>query len=146
MKKIALVLFILFSFVSFSATIYKDGVYSVIADKGTFGWKPFTEITIKNGKVSEIVFDRVNKNGNLASKDNGYNNSMKKKVGTNPAEYSVNIPKNFLSANQNLDNMDAVTGATDSLIEFKVMTKFLLEKATKGETGKFEIAKSKLKN
>ena len=146
MKKISLVLFVLFNFTSFSATIYKDGIYSVVADKGTFGWKPVTEITIKNGKISEIIFDRVNKNGNLASKDNGYNSSMKKKTGTNPAEYSVNIPKNFFSANQNFDKMDAVAGATDSLIEFKIMTSFLLDKASKGEIGKFEIAKSKLKN
>ena len=143
MKKLLVLLFIMLSIATFSAT-YKDGAYYVVANKGTFGWKPFTEIIVKNGKVSQVTFDRINKNGELASKDSGYNKSMKKKVGTNPSEYSVNIPKNFLAVNQNLNQMDAVAGATDSLLEFKIMTKFLLEKAAKGETGKFEINKSDL--
>lgn len=136
-------MFVIMSFAVLGA--YKDGVYYVAADKPTFGWKPFTQVTVKDGKISDIIFDRLNKKGELASKNSGYNKGMKKSVGTNPSEYSVNMPKNFFETNQNFDKMDGFAGATDSLREFKIMTKFLLEKAEKGETGKFEIGKDKLK-
>lgn len=144
MKKLAFTLFIVFNLVTFAAS-YKDGVYYVVADKDTFGWKPFTQLTIKDGSISEIVTDRINKKGQLASKDSSYNENMKNLGKTSPAEYTVAIIKNFFKANENLDKMDAVAGATGSLKEFKIMTKFLLEKATLGQTGKYEIKMPDLK-
>ena len=145
MKKILAAFFMLFSLAVLGEG-YTDGTYYVIADKGTWGWKPFTEVTIKDGEISHITFDRINKNGEFASFDDSYNKRMGKKKGMNPEKYSVEIPANFFEVGKNLDNMDvdAFAGATDSLREFKIMMAFLLEKAEKGETGKFEIKKSDL--
>lgn len=144
MKKLILGVFLLFSFCMLGAE-YIDGIYYVAADKATYGWKPFTEMVIKEGQISSITFDRVNKKGEFASFDEKYNKRMKKKSGINPEEYSVQIPKKYFEAGKNLEDMDAVSGATDSVREFKIMMTFLLDKAQKGETGKFEIKKSDLK-
>jgi major membrane immunogen (membrane-anchored lipoprotein) len=143
MKKILAIFFLLFSMTVLGEG-YIDGTYYVIADKGTWGWKPFTEVVIKDGKIENITFDRINKKGELASFDEGYNKRMGKKKGMNPEKYSVEIPANFFAVGNNFDNMDSFAGATDSLREFKIMMNFLLEKATKGETGSFEIKKSDL--
>lgn len=144
MKKLLVLIFMLCGF-SLLAVDYADGTYYVEADKTTWGWRPFTEITIKNGQISKIVFDRKNKKGKLASEDASYNKSMKKKEGTNPEEYSVVIPQNYSDAGNDLEKMDGLAGATDSVREFKIMMSFLLEKAAKGDTGEFQIKKSDLK-
>lgn len=42
----------------------KDGKYTAEAnDYGEDGYKPFVELTVSNGKISEIDLDAVNKNG-----------------------------------------------------------------------------------
>lgn len=143
MKKILAAFFLLFS-MAILGEGYIDGTYHVVADKGTWGWKPFTELTIKDGKIAHITFDRINKKGEFASFDESYNKKMGKKKGMNPEKYSVEIPANFFAVGNNFDDMDAFAGATDSLREFKIMMAFLLEKAEKGETGNFEIKKSDL--
>lgn len=143
MKKLLLLFFILSS-ITVLASQYKDGVYYVVASKGTWGWKPFTQITVKNGKITEVITDRINSKGELASKDESYNSSMLKKNKTNPKDYSDKLPKNYYKANGNIDKIDGIAGATDTVNEFKVMMKFLIDKAEKGQPGKYEIDKKLL--
>lgn len=123
----------------------KDGEYSVQTDKSIWFWYPKTEIIVKNGQVINVSHDRVKKDGRLASKDEWYNKKMLKKTGSNPENYSKEIPENYFKADKNLKTMDNVAGASESVIHFKKQMEFLLEKAKKGETGSFEISKKDLK-
>ena len=123
----------------------KDGRYSVQTDKSIWFWYPKTELIVENGEISKVSHNRVKKDGSLASEDEWYNKKMLKKTGTNPKMYSKEIPENYLKADKNLETMDSVAGATDSVMHFKKQMEFLLEKAEKGETGSFEISKKDLK-
>ncbi len=122
----------------------KDGRYSVQTDKSIWFWYPKTEILVEGGEVTEVSHDRVKKDGRLASQDDWYNKKMLKKSGSNPEEYSIKIPENYFKANGNLDEMDSIAGATDSVNHFKKQMNFLLKKAEAGETGDFTMSKKEL--
>ncbi len=121
-----------------AAVKYADGYYYAASEKAmTQGWVPFVEFNVKNGNVTDLKFNKIKK-GELASNDKFYNSLMKKKAGTNPAEYSVNIPAMFMQKGS-VEKMDAVTGATQSVEEFSALMKFLLEKAGAGKPGKYAV-------
>ncbi len=143
MKKI-LMIFAITCSIAIGAEL-KDGDYSVRTDKTFWFWYPRTEIVVKDGEVIEAYHDRVKKDGRLASEDDWYNKKMLKKNGTNPARYSKEIPENYFKANRDLEKIDNVAGATESVHHFKKQMEFLLEKAEKGETGEFTMPKKDLK-
>ena len=101
-------------------------------------------MVVKDGKIVEVQHDRYRKT-ELASENNGYNKNMKKKTGTDPKEYSKKLPENFFAAKGDLEKMDGIAGATDSSQHFKIMMKFLMEKAEEGKPGRYTIDKNKLK-
>jgi len=143
MKKL-LIAFAIMSVVAAGAEL-KDGRYSVKTDKSIWFWYPKTEIVVKDGQVVEATHDRVKKDGRLASQDDWYNKKMLKKTGSNPEQYSKEIPENYFKANKNLDEIDNVAGATESVVHFKKQMNFLLKKAETGETGEFLMPKKDLK-
>lgn len=142
MKK--LLIFAALSVVAIGAQL-NDGNYSVQSDKSIWFWYPKTTITVVGGDIVDVSHDRVKKDGRLASEDEGYNNRMLKKNGTNPQIYSKDIPKNYFKADGDLANIDNVAGATDSVTHFKKQMEFLMEKAKNGETGEFTMPKKDLK-
>jgi major membrane immunogen (membrane-anchored lipoprotein) len=113
---------------------YVDGTYKATYDfVDGHGWKPQIEIVIKDKKISEVKFDYVNPEGKLKTQDEKYNNAMKAKVGTNPAEYAPKYEQNLV-ATQEVDKVEAVSGATHSFENFKALAKAALAKAEKGDT------------
>jgi len=143
MKKL-LMIFAVTSIVVAGAEL-KDGEYSVKTDKSIWFWFPKTTMTVKDGEVVSATHDRVKKDGRLASQDDWYNNKMLKKTGSNPEQYAKDIPENYFNAGKDLQGMDSVAGATDSVMHFQKQMEFLLEKAEAGETGDFEMSKKLLK-
>lgn len=142
MKKL-LITFAIISAVAAGAEL-KDGKYSVQTDKSIWFWYPKTEILVEDGQVVEATHDRIKKDGRLASQDDWYNKKMLKKTGSNPERYSREIPENYFKAEKDLEKMDSVAGATESVHHFKKQMNFLLEKAEAGETGEFTMSKKEL--
>ncbi|MGL5051495.1 MAG: hypothetical protein ACRC0V_08395 [Fusobacteriaceae bacterium] len=141
MKKL-LTLFILIS--SIVSAQLKDGKYTCITDKTIWFWYPYTEMIIENGEVVSASHDRIKKNGEKASLDEGYNKSMLKKANVNPEIYSKKIPENYFKAGKNIDKMDGLAGATDSVTHFKKQMSLMLEKAETVGPGNYVIKKSDL--
>lgn len=117
-----------------SGSALKDGSYKAEAsDFDKNGWKPFVEITVKDGKISDTKFDYTNKDGKLKTQDADYNKKMKEsKSGTNPETYAPKLAKDLVEK-QDPSKVDAVTGATTSSKNFKELaTKAIEEGAKKG--------------
>lgn len=124
----------------------KDGKYKAEYDKeDTRGWKAFTEIEVKDGKIVSANYDYVNKDGKLKSKDAEYNKAMKDKSGTSPAEYAPALGKALVDK-QDPSKVDKVTGATHSSDAFKEMAKKLIdEKAKKGDQTTLKLPQTDVK-
>lgn len=128
--KILLCMFLVIS--SFSFGKLQDGKYSVRTDRSIWFWYPYTEVTVKDGVVTSVAHDRVKTDGRLASQDDSYNNRMFKKTKMSPELYSKLIPENYFKAKGDLDKMDAIAGATDSLSHFKKQYEFLMKQEKPG--------------
>jgi len=124
MKKLLLIS-MLFSTLSFSSEL-KDGTYSV-QGKSKFGWRSITSITVKNGKISNIYADQINKKGIKLSQ-------TKKKPESVHVFYWY-APQWLLKGDKK--RVDSYAGATSSKREFYKMVNFLREKAKVGKTGNF---------
>lgn len=107
---------------------FKDGTYT--ASQENFderGWKGQITIEVKDGKLSTVDFDYVNKENKLKSEDQGYVKAMEDKT-------KVNLPKamqdleNSLISTQDVAAVDTVSGATGTSNDFKA----LAESALKG--------------
>lgn len=113
---------------------YKDGTYKATYDyMDGKGWKPQVEIVVKGKKIDKVTFDYVNAKGDLKSKDATYNEKMKAVAKTNPAEYCPKFGESLVKT-QDVDKVDAITGATHSFENFKALAKAALAKAEKGDT------------
>ncbi len=113
---------------------YKDGTYKASYDKlDSHGWKAFVELTVKANEITAAKFDYTNKDGNLKTKDEAYETSMKAKSGTGPQEYTVKLSQDLLNK-QDIAAVDTVTGATSGSVEFKELVAAALAKAVSGDT------------
>ena len=122
----------------------KDGTFKAEAsDFDSKGWKPFVEITVKGGKITETKFDYTNKEGKLKTQDADYNKNMLEKstasVKTNPQKYSPELAK-ALVEKQDPAKVDTVTGATSSTKNFKELAaKAIEDGAKKGNSAVIKV-------
>lgn len=111
---------------------YKDGSYR--AEYSAFdsrGWKPYLEVVVSGGKISEARFDYVNATGALKSQDAAYNSRMEASSGNNVTKFVVDAGA-ALVAKQNAP-IDTITGATSSTANFNELAQVLLAKAKTGD-------------
>ncbi|QAT40407.1 FMN-binding protein [Clostridium sp. JN-9] len=115
--------------------LYKDGTYKAeYKDFDSHGWKEQFEVVIKDGSIASSKFDAVNKDGKLKTQDAGYEESMKKVTKIGPVEYSDMLSK-VLPEKQNIGEAPAtLTGATESLADFKSLAASALDNAAQGKT------------
>ncbi|MBN7774603.1 FMN-binding protein [Clostridium aminobutyricum] len=107
--------------------LYDDGVYKVEADAfDDHGWKPFIELTIKDDKITNVVFDYKDESGNLKTADAEYKKNMEKANGTYPEKYSKELVQQLLDK-QVISQVDAVTGATTSSNNFTALVEYALD-------------------
>jgi major membrane immunogen (membrane-anchored lipoprotein) len=117
-----------------ATTTYKDGTYKAEYDNfDSHGWKSTVSLTISGDKITDVVFDYVNKDGGLKSKDAAYEDQMKKVNKIGPAEYTVQLA-DALKSSQDITKVDSLTGATTSSNNFKTLATAALEKAKAGDT------------
>ena len=136
MKKIIIFCFLALNM--FATSVYKDGTYKVEESEFSKGWKNFTEIVVKNGKISNITFDKFNPEGVFASQDSGYNLRMKNASGIDAKNANDRLKNQFMKSND-LNQVDTVTGATSNSKIFKNHMGILLERARRGNTGTIKI-------
>lgn len=101
-----------------STVEYEDGTFNVELEADERGWKPILEITVENGKITEVNYDEVNEEGVLKSTDEEYAESMKGVSGVSPAEAYELLEKDLIDK-QDVDKVDMVSGATTSSENFK---------------------------
>ncbi|MDK2788499.1 MAG: hypothetical protein PWP07_1744 [Epulopiscium sp.] len=111
-----------------AAGALKDGTYTAEGEYDERGWKPVITIEVKDGKIAAVDYDEVNEEGASKQADEDYNKRMKEKVNIGPAEAFPQLEA-ALVEKQDVDAVDAVTGATHGSESFKEMAKKALEAA-----------------
>ncbi|MBC2856870.1 MAG: hypothetical protein RR191_04875 [Cetobacterium sp.] len=100
-----------------------DGEYRAEQDKyDKRGWKVFLDLKVENQKITGAKFDYVNKEGAYKSQDKAYNEKYKEICNVDVPELASHIEKSFIKT-QNPEDIDALAGATESIVQFKVLAK-----------------------
>lgn len=107
----------------------KDGSYSATQDNyDDYGWKGQIAIEVKDGKISTVDFDYVNKDNKLKSQDQGYIKSMEDQTKINLAKAMEEL-EGKLVGKQDAAAVDAVAGATTTSNDFNTLAGKALEGA-----------------
>lgn len=116
------------------ALAYQDGTYHAIYDRmDVRNWKAFVDITVQDGKITEVNYDYVNDVGDLRTKQQGYIDGFSAANGFTPREGFDELAAKLIST-QNIEKVDAVSGATHSSRNFNALCTAALEKALEGDT------------
>ncbi|MFL0247836.1 FMN-binding protein [Candidatus Clostridium stratigraminis] len=99
----------------------KDGTYTAEDTADSHGYKGVVSVTYKDGKLTNVTFDEVTKDGKKKRDDANYNSQMKSQTKVSAVEAQDKLTKTYLD-NQ---KVDTVTGATEMSARFKT----LVEKA-----------------
>jgi FMN-binding domain. len=108
---------------------WKDGTYKAeYKDFDDHGYKPYIEVTIKDGKITEVNYDEKAEDGTNKSEDENYGGG---KMSVHPKDVYEQLEKEAVEA-QSAD-VEAVSGATSSSEKFKELLDYVLtELAPKG--------------
>lgn len=107
----------------------KDGEYKAEQDKyDDYGWKGQILIVVKDGKISSVDFDYVNKDNKLKSEDQGYIKAMEDKTKVNLANAMIELEKTLVET-QDVAAVNAVSGATATSNDFKALAEKALANA-----------------
>ena len=117
-----------------SVPVYVDGEYSASFDGyDARGYRDFVKVTVADGKVTGVVFDAEDKDGNLRSQDEKYREEMEKVQETYPEKYAADLVNQYLEA-QEVKGVDALAGATLATDHFTALMTALEENMVKGDT------------
>ena len=105
---------------------FADGVHTAEGELDENGWKPSITITVKDGKIEDVDYDEVNDQGMLKSEDEDYAATMESVSGITPEDAYEQLEK-ALKSSQDVDKVDAVSGATGSSEQFKKVAKEALK-------------------
>ncbi|MEG6565611.1 FMN-binding protein [Thermoanaerobacterium saccharolyticum] len=114
-----------------SSGAYKDGTYK--AEQASFdahGYKGQIEITVKDGKISSVVYNEVDKNGKFKRDDTDYASKMKAKNNITPKEVDEKLQQELVDS-QDTSKVDTVAGATESSKTFVELANQALKDAKK---------------
>lgn len=116
-----------------SSGIMQDGYYT--AETATFddyGWKEYITIYVSDAKIVTVEYDARNSSGFIKSWDMDYMRKMNAADGTYPNEY-IRTYKVALLNWQNPEDVDAVSGATESYVLFKRLAEAAMAQARTGD-------------
>ena len=120
-----------------SSAGYRDGSYRAeAADFDQSGWKDYVQLTVSDGKVTEIEYDAISKeDGRKKTEDLEYQQQYRDAgLGTDPADYTAKLEDSYLEC-QKSNGVDSVSGATVSTGRFKDLVGALEKRMEQGETG-----------
>lgn len=111
----------------------QDGTYTAQMSEYSFGWKEYVTITVNNGEIVSTEFNAENASCFVKSWDNAYMNNMKPVSGTYPNEYTRYYAAQ-LTGQKEAPDIDLITGATSSGLNFMKLSKAVVEQAIKGDS------------
>lgn len=120
----------------------KDGYYTAQASEYNFGWKEYITIMVKGGSIVSVEYNAENSSGFIKSWDNAYMNNMKPVSGTYPNEYTRYYAAQ-LTGQSEAPEIDAITGATSSAVNFQALSKAVVEQAIQGDSSVVFVKSSK---
>lgn len=137
MKKIMTILLTVVILFSFSGCTkeqeLKDGYYTAHMEGfAGFGWQEFVTICVNNGEIVTVEYNATTPTGFIKSWDTAYMRVMNPTYGTYPNRYTREYAAQLLEK-QSAD-IDAISGATESGENFKLLVEALLEKARAGDS------------
>lgn len=114
-------------FMSLRPVAYRDGVYSGSAS-GAFGETKVT-LTIADGRIAKCDLEALDNDGNVKDAHYGEGSSEANfRMAQTALQGIGEYPKKLIES-QNVDGIDAVSGATVSLLDFRSAVKQALEEA-----------------
>ena len=133
---IFLTIIMLFSFSACSSkeAKLKDGYYTDHIDgfETGHGWQEYVVIGVSNGRIITVEYNAITAEGFKKSWDMAYMRNMNKTQGTYPNNYTRRYAAQLLEK-QSVDDIDAVSGATNSGKNFRLLVEAALEKAKTGD-------------
>jgi major membrane immunogen (membrane-anchored lipoprotein) len=107
----------------------EDGYYTAeAASYDSYGWKEYITIFVDNNRIVTVEYNARNASGLLKSWDMDYMRLMGARSGTYPTAYSREYSAALLRL-QELEGIDALTGATDSYKSFKILAATAISQA-----------------
>lgn len=110
----------------------KDGFYTAEMSEYSYGWREYLCIMVKNDAIVYAEFNAKDPSGYIKAWDNLYMKRMLPADGTYPNEYTRNYTAQLIKMQNN--DIDALTGATNSGENFKKLSLAVIEQAKKGDT------------
>ena len=110
-----------------SAEGAKDGIYIGATPYDAFDYRHEVKIVIEDGKILKVDYNEVKKDGHGKQEDVDYCEEMSV-TGTTPA-IAYPIMEEMLLMEQNMMQVDAVSGATYSLYRFRLAVTIALMQA-----------------
>lgn len=111
----------------------KNGYYTAEMKEYDYGWKEYVCIFVKNDKIVSIEFNAKDPSGFIKAWDNAYMENMKLVSGTYPNEYTRLYGSRLLES-QDIEAVDAVSGATSSGEHFYKLVNAAMEQAREGNS------------
>lgn len=115
-----------------------DGEYSLKTTEDERGWAHIFTMVVKDGKITESKYDMVNASGELKSESDEYNDAMKESSKVSFAEAVKELNEELVDE-QNIIDIEVVSGATSTTNSFKEYAQMLIDAAVKGDTKLIEI-------
>jgi len=113
-------------------SVMKDGYYTAEeAEYNSKGWKEYLTICVSGGQIILVEYNAYNQAGFLKSWDMDYMRRMNTTEGTYPNEYYRYYGRKLLER-QDIEGIDALSGATESHKAFIMLAKTVLKKAGEG--------------
>lgn len=84
------------------------------------GWKASVSITFEDGNITEVEYNEIDKDGNLKKDDKEYNKSMAEKSGISAKDAMAQLEASLIEK-QDVESIDAITGATGTVSRFKTL-------------------------
>jgi major membrane immunogen (membrane-anchored lipoprotein) len=138
--KVFILLAVLLAFAAASAVSFqsggqktmRDGYYTAEMEDYYHGWKEFLTIYVNSGKIVTAEYDAKNASGLIKSWDMDYMRRMNKIDDNYPNKYTRHYAAELI-ARQTTDDIDAMSGATESYHLFKVLADAVIEQAMTGD-------------
>lgn len=112
---------------------YTDGTYTaVFKEYDSYGYKEFVTVTVSDGQVTELVYDALNEAGTLRTQDEKYRQNMESVADTYPEKYTTDLINQYMEK-RNIDEVDAIAGATWSTDSFKALFNAVLPNMLSGD-------------
>lgn len=110
----------------------KDGYYTAEMSDFEYGWKEYVCIYVKNDRIISAEFNAKDPNGFIKAWDNEYMNAMSSVQGTYPNRYTREYVQQLIEGQKETE-VEAVSGATSSGANFKLLVPAVIEQAKKGD-------------